>query len=73
MRVRGDTQQRAFSLVGALSIAVKDKNGRLDTEERKAAREWLTTNGGFRPGSGGRGGAVDAAWPLVARPHADAD
>lgn len=34
----------------------KDKNGHLDTEERKAAREWLATNGGPRPGFGGRGG-----------------
>jgi hypothetical protein len=38
-----------------------DKNGRLGADERKAAREWLATNGSFRPGFGGRGGRGTAA------------
>jgi len=34
----------------------KDKNGRLDTAERSAAREWLATQGGGRGFGGGRRG-----------------
>ena len=34
----------------------KDKNERLDTDERKAAREWLAANPSGRRGFGGRGG-----------------
>ena len=33
-----------------------DKSGRLETGERKAAREWLATSGGGRRGFGPRGG-----------------
>ena len=53
----------------------KDKNGHLDTEERKAAREWLATNGGPRPGFGGRagrgGGGMAASSPGRALTPAD--
>jgi hypothetical protein len=56
----------------------QDGNGRLDAEERKAAREWLASRGSFRPGfgRGGRGMATGspgrALTPADVRSYPDA-
>src|SRR5436190_19298966 len=59
----------------------KDGDGRLNKEERKAAREYLKKEraggrGGFRPGGKGPGGVRPGGFlakPLLEAPDADAD